>query len=59
MPPAVVRQSLPAFAGRVLGDATGIIDVVIDAMGGVEKATIRASIDPRGLHADALAGRRP
>lgn len=47
VPPAVVRQSLPAFAGRVLGDATGIIDVVIDAMGGVEKATIRASIDPR------------
>jgi TonB family protein len=45
--PTAVKQTLPAFAGRVLGSATGVIDVLINAMGDVEKATIRSPIDPR------------
>jgi TonB family protein len=47
VPPTPVKQTLPPFAGRMLGDGTGTIDVLIDAMGDVEKATISSSIDPR------------
>ena len=47
VPPTPVRQSLPPFSGRLAGQATGVIDVLINAMGAVEKATLRAPIDPR------------
>ena len=45
--PTPVKQNVPPFAGRLAGAASGVIDVLIDAMGTVEKVTIRGSIDPR------------
>jgi hypothetical protein len=45
--PTPVRQSFPRFAGRVPNAATGIIDVLINAMGTVETARLRTPIDPR------------
>jgi hypothetical protein len=45
--PTPVKQSLPPFAGRLPSATKGVIDVLIDAMGAVEKATLREPIDPR------------
>jgi hypothetical protein len=45
--PTPMKQSLPPFAGRLASPTTGVIDVLIDAMGMVEKATLREPIDPR------------
>jgi hypothetical protein len=45
--PTPIRQTLPRFAGRVPTAASGIIDVLINAMGTVESATLRVPVDPR------------
>jgi TonB family protein len=45
--PIAVKQALPPFAGRLGTPATGVIEVLINAMGTVEKATLLAPIDPR------------
>jgi hypothetical protein len=45
--PTPIRQSVPRFAGRVPAASSGIIDVLINAMGTVESATLRIPIDPR------------
>ena len=45
--PTLVKQSFPPFTGRLANGTTGIIDVLIDAMGTVEKATLRVPVDPR------------
>jgi hypothetical protein len=45
--PTPVKQSFPPFTGRLATGTTGIIDVLIDAMGAVERATLRVPIDPR------------
>jgi hypothetical protein len=45
--PTPVKQSFPSFSGRLASPTTGVIDVLIDAMGTVEKATLRNPVDPR------------
>jgi hypothetical protein len=45
--PVPVKQSLPRLAGRVSAATSGVIDVLINVMGTVESATLRAPIDPR------------
>lgn len=47
VPPTPIKQTFPAFSGRVVSDTSGVIDVLIDATGDVEQVTIRQSIDPR------------
>jgi hypothetical protein len=44
--PVTVRQDLPQYPGRVLFDRAGVIEVVIDAMGAVESATMLESLEP-------------
>jgi hypothetical protein len=45
--PAPIRQAFPRFAGKVPAAASGVIDILIDAMGTVETVTLRETIDPR------------
>jgi TonB family protein len=45
VPPATVRQSLPAFPGTVTRQILGLIEVVIDETGAVSTATIRGSVN--------------
>jgi hypothetical protein len=45
--PTPVKQSFPRFAGKVPNAATGVIDILINAMGVVESATLRVRVDPR------------
>ena len=45
-----VRQSFPRFSGRLVTPASGVIDLIIDATGTVEKATLRVPVDPRYDH---------
>jgi hypothetical protein len=47
VPPLTLHQQIPPFRGQVRQPQTGIIEVVIDTMGGVESATIIASINPQ------------
>jgi TonB family protein len=51
-PPAIIRQSFPAFRGRVTIPATGIVEVRIDTTGAVESATMAVPVHP---HYDTLA----
>jgi tetratricopeptide (TPR) repeat protein len=44
VPPAIVRQALPAYPGSVFRQMLGLIEVVIDEAGAVSTATIRGSI---------------
>jgi TonB family protein len=44
--PAVLRQELPAFTGRVAGAGTGALEIVINEEGLVESATMRSSVNP-------------
>jgi hypothetical protein len=44
--PVTERQDLPQYPGRVLFDRAGVIEVVIDAMGAVESATMLESLEP-------------
>lgn len=46
MPPETVRQEIPAFPGRVIFDRAGIIEVIIDAKGTVESASMLEPMDP-------------
>jgi TonB family protein len=45
--PTPVKQWFPPFSGRVGTPATGMIEVLINAMGEVEKATLVVPVDPR------------
>jgi TonB family protein len=56
--PTPIRQTLPRFAGRVSAAASGVIEVLINAMGTVESATLRAPIDPRYDHQLLTAAQR-
>jgi hypothetical protein len=47
VPAVPIRQSFPRFSGRLTAAASGIIDLIIDATGAVEKATLRVPVDPR------------
>lgn len=46
VPPITLNQQIPPFRGQVREAQVGIIEVVIDTMGGVESATVIASINP-------------
>jgi len=46
-PPTVVRQSFPPFPGKVTMAAAGIMEVVIDATGAVESATMAVPVHPQ------------
>jgi len=47
VPPMILNQQIPAFRGQVREAQTGVIEVVIDTMGGVESASMIASINPQ------------
>ena len=47
VPPMTVRQSLPPFLGKITRDATGVIEVLIDATGAVESAMMAVSLEPQ------------
>jgi len=42
--PAVIRQDLPPFSGRLSAASTGALEIVINEKGQVESATIRESV---------------
>jgi hypothetical protein len=44
--PEVVKQDLPAFPGRVTFDRIGVLEVIIDANGAVESATLPEPVEP-------------
>jgi len=46
VPPITLNQQIPSFRGQVREAQVGIIEVVIDTMGGVESAIVIASINP-------------
>jgi hypothetical protein len=46
LPPETVRQDIPPYPGRVLFDRSAIIEIVIDASGAVESATMLEEMDP-------------
>ncbi len=45
-PPAIVKQDLPQFPGRVTFDRAGVLEVVIDTNGAVETATLLETVEP-------------
>jgi hypothetical protein len=45
LPPETVRQELPQYPGRVTFDRSGVIEVVIDADGTVESATMLEGVE--------------
>ena len=53
VPPITVNQQIPPFRGQVRDAQIGIIEVVIDTMGGVESASMSKSINPQY---DRMAG---
>lgn len=52
VPPVAVRQALPSFPGRLFTPAAGLLEIVIDATGSVESATMT---DPVNAQYDKLA----
>ena len=44
VPPVVISQRVPPFPGRVAATDAGVLEVVIDATGAVESATMRVSM---------------
>lgn len=46
VPPLPIRQELPAYNSRVPAISSGSIEIVIDERGNVEKATMKASVNP-------------
>ena len=57
VPPAVLKQDLPAFNGQVLIPRQGLIEVVIDENGAVESTTMRMSVTPAYDQAALAAAR--
>jgi TonB family protein len=47
VPPIALNQQIPPFRGQVREAQSGVLEVVIDAMGGVESASMVASINPQ------------
>jgi hypothetical protein len=45
LPPETVRQDLPQYPGRVTFDRTGVLEIVIDATGTVESATMLEGVE--------------
>jgi hypothetical protein len=57
VPPLTLNQHIPPFRGQVREAQLGIIEVVVDTMGGVESATMIAPINPQ-YDRQALAAAR-
>jgi TonB family protein len=57
VPPLTLNQQIPPFRGQVREAQVGIIEVVVDTMGGVESAAMIASINPQ-YDRQALAAAR-
>jgi len=57
VPPLTLHQQIPPFRGQVREAQVGIIEVVVDTMGGVESAAMIASINPQ-YDRQALAAAR-
>ena len=55
VPPITLNQQIPPFRGQIREPQTGIIEVVIDTMGGVESASMIAPINPQYRQALAAA----
>lgn len=45
-PPETVKQDMPVYPGRVPFDRAGILEIIIDASGTVESATMLQSVEP-------------
>ena len=45
LPPETVRQDMPSYPGRVTFDRAGVLEVVIDALGAVESATMLEGVE--------------
>lgn len=45
--PGIISQAFPSFPGRITTSAVGVIEVVIDAAGGVESARLLAPVHPQ------------
>jgi hypothetical protein len=52
VPPIALRQQIPSYPGQIRIPQTGVIEVLIDTLGGVESAAMVASINP---HYDRIA----
>jgi hypothetical protein len=52
VPPIAVLQQIPPYPGQIRVPQTGVIEVLIDTMGGVESASMVSPINP---HYDRLA----
>lgn len=46
IPPAVIRQDIPAFRGKLFAARVGILEIIVDATGAVESAKMRVPTDP-------------
>ena len=57
-PPVVIRQAFPPFKGRVTEGGVGVIEVVIDATGIVESATVVVPVHPQYDRTAVEAARR-
>ena len=47
VPPIALNQQIPSFRGQIREAQSGVLEVLIDAMGGVESASMVASINPQ------------
>ena len=56
--PGIVRQTFPAFPGKITTPTAGVIEVVINAAGEVESATVRESVHPQYDHLALSAAKR-
>lgn len=45
--PVPIKQAFPRFSARLTTPLSGIIDLIIDATGAIEQATLRVPLDPR------------
>jgi tetratricopeptide (TPR) repeat protein len=46
VPAAAIKQDVPAFPGRVMFDRVGVLEIIIDASGAVESATMIEPVEP-------------
>ncbi len=47
VPPIALSQQIPAFRGQIREAQSGVLEVLIDTMGGVESASMLVSINPQ------------
>jgi len=47
VPPMTLNQQIPAFRGQIREVQTGVIEVLLDTVGGVESATMVMPINPQ------------